>query len=267
MNQEEKKAKKKEYMKLYYSKNKEVLAERYKEYRKDYYLENKKDISVVQKDYYQENKDSILQKRKEYYQENRDEIKESVKEYRLDNIELVKESQRERYQKNKDSILILRKEYYQENIESIKEYRKEYYQENIENIKEYNKNYRVNNKESIRECKKQWNKTKRLNDPLYKLRNDISSLIRTTLSNLEIKKSKRTLEIIGCTIEEFRYFLENKFDENMNWENRGTYWHMDHIIPISWATSEEEVYRLSHYTNFQPLYWEDNLIKSNKFSG
>jgi len=50
----------------------------------------------------------------------------------------------------------------------------------------------------------------------------------------------------------------------MNWENQGTYWHMDHIIPISSAQTDEDVYRLNHYTNFQPLYWEDNLKKSNK---
>jgi hypothetical protein len=50
----------------------------------------------------------------------------------------------------------------------------------------------------------------------------------------------------------------------MNWENQGTYWHMDHIIPISSAETEEDVYRLNHYTNFQPLYWLDNLRKGNK---
>ena len=39
---------------------------------------------------------------------------------------------------------------------------------------------------------------------------------------------------------------------------------MDHIIPISSAETEEDIYRLNHYTNFQPLYWEDNLRKGNK---
>jgi len=47
----------------------------------------------------------------------------------------------------------------------------------------------------------------------------------------------------------------------MSWSNQGTYWHMDHIIPISSAKKEEDLYRLNHYTNFQPLYWLDNLKK------
>ena len=69
---------------------------------------------------------------------------------------------------------------------------------------------------------------------------------------------------MDCSFEEFKLHLESQFDDKMNWENQGTYWHMDHIIPISSAETEEDVYRLNHYKNFQPLYWEDNLKKSNK---
>ena len=53
----------------------------------------------------------------------------------------------------------------------------------------------------------------------------------------------------------------------MFWDNHGTYWHLDHIIPISWAKSEEEVYKLNHYTNFQPLSAFENLAKNNRFAG
>lgn len=37
------------------------------------------------------------------------------------------------------------------------------------------------------------------------------------------------------------------------------------FIPISSANTKEEVYKLNHYTNFQPLYWRDNLIKGNRY--
>ena len=57
--------------------------------------------------------------------------------------------------------------------------------------------------------------------------------------------------------------LEGLFMEGMSWENQGE-WHLDHIIPVSIATSEEEIIKLNHYTNFQPLWAEDNIIKSNK---
>ena len=90
------------------------------------------------------------------------------------------------------------------------------------------------------------------------------NLIRNAFRRGFTTKSKKTIEILGCSFEEFYKHLESRFDDKMNWGNQGTYWHMDHIIPISSAKTEEEVYRLNHYTNFQPLYWLDNLIKSNK---
>ena len=57
--------------------------------------------------------------------------------------------------------------------------------------------------------------------------------------------------------------LESKFTEEMSFDNYGK-WHIDHIIPISSAKTEEDIIRLNHYTNFQPLWAVDNLRKSNK---
>ena len=90
-------------------------------------------------------------------------------------------------------------------------------------------------------------------------------MISNSFKRCDTIKSTKTIEILGCSFEEFKIHLESKFDDKMNWDNQGSYWHMDHVIPISSAQTEEEVYRLNHYTNFQPLYWKDNLIKSNKF--
>ena len=50
----------------------------------------------------------------------------------------------------------------------------------------------------------------------------------------------------------------------MTWENRGLKgWHLDHIIPLSSAKNEEELRELCHYTNIQPLWWDDNLRKGS----
>jgi hypothetical protein len=59
--------------------------------------------------------------------------------------------------------------------------------------------------------------------------------------------------------------LENQFQSGMNWKTYGKYgWHIDHIIPLSSAKTEKELYKLCHYTNLQPLWAKDNLIKGNR---
>ena len=80
-----------------------------------------------------------------------------------------------------------------------------------------------------------------------------------------ITKRNKTFEIIGCTPLELKNYLENQFNENMTWENHGQYgWHVDHIIPLVSAKNEDELYKLFHYTNLQPLWWDKNIEKSSK---
>ena len=146
-----------------------------------------------------------------------------------------------------------------------KEYVKNWRQDNKEDIKLKKSIYYKNNKEKIIEKVGLYQKERMKTDSLYKLTRGIRSLILVSFKNQFTEKSKRTQEILGCTYEEFKIYLESKFDENMNWENQGSYWHMDHIKPISLATSKDEVYKLNHYTNFQPLYSLDNLSKGNKY--
>ncbi len=77
-------------------------------------------------------------------------------------------------------------------------------------------------------------------------------------------KTKRTLEILGCTIEFLRAYLEVRFKAGMTWENFGTVWHVDHALPLASAKTTREVYRLCHYTNLQPLFVAENLAKHAK---
>ena len=74
-------------------------------------------------------------------------------------------------------------------------------------------------------------------------------------------------EVFGITIwnETFGKVVEEQFVDGMSWDNYGIYgWHIDHIIPLSSAKTEEEIFKLCHYTNLQPLWAVDNLKKSNK---
>ena len=80
-------------------------------------------------------------------------------------------------------------------------------------------------------------------------------------------KSDRTEFILGCTIPEFISHLQSKFQPGMTIENHGVgpgKWNIDHMIPISSAQSEDDIIKLNHYTNLQPLWFEDNMAKGNK---
>jgi hypothetical protein len=81
------------------------------------------------------------------------------------------------------------------------------------------------------------------------------------------KKSKRTRELLGCTVEEFKKYIECKFKPGMSWENRHLI-HIDHIIPCSSfdLTKPEEQAKCFHYTNLQPLWASENLSKGNRIS-
>ena len=103
-------------------------------------------------------------------------------------------------------------------------------------------------------------------DAFYRLVYNIRGRIRNSL-NIYLKdgakKSKFSEDIIGCTFEEFKAHIESQFLNWMSWENFGdscgdspSYncsWDLDHIIPVSWATTNEELYSLNHWSNFQPL--------------
>ena len=70
--------------------------------------------------------------------------------------------------------------------------------------------------------------------------------------------------MLGLNLAGFKSYMESKFQDGMTWENYGQ-WHIDHIKPISLATTEQEVMELNNYNNLQPLWAVDNIKKSNKY--
>ena len=108
-------------------------------------------------------------------------------------------------------------------------------------------------------------KLRRNNDPLYKLKHNLRTRIKRFFNSKNITKQNKTFDIVGCTPEFLKEHIENQFTEGMSWELMGQHIHIDHIIPLSSANTEEEVYKLCHYTNLQPLWAKDNMKKSNKY--
>lgn len=104
---------------------------------------------------------------------------------------------------------------------------------------------------------------KRRTDPMFRVKYYIRNRLRKYLKG--IRKSKKFNQYIGCTPEQLKEHLESLFSDGMTWENYGfNGWHIDHIVPLDTAQCEDDLYRLNHYTNLQPLWKIDNLRKGNK---
>jgi len=111
--------------------------------------------------------------------------------------------------------------------------------------------------------RKDWHDDRNKTNEIYATKKKIRCRINTFLRNRGYVKTWKTMDILGCTWEELVVHLESKFDNGMTWSNRGE-WHIDHIIPMSSAKNVEEVKKLAHYTNLQPLWGPDNIAKGNK---
>jgi hypothetical protein len=94
---------------------------------------------------------------------------------------------------------------------------------------------------------------------------NIRRRINHFLKTSNTPKKGSTFNIVGCTPQFLKEHLEKQFKDGMSWDNYGLYgWHIDHILPLSSAKNEDEIYKLCHYTNLQPLWAKENLSKSNK---
>jgi len=154
--------------------------------------------------------------------------------------------------------------------------------------KEYHKQYQSKNKEKMRNKQNKWfqqNKQKqyeRVRD--FKDRNPDRSRERNSRPAVRLARRLRTrlwyaikdggvdgsaVRDLGCAIEELKLYLESKFQSGMSWDNWGVNgWHIDHIAPLSSfdLTDPEQLKKACHYTNLQPLWAKDNLLKGSKVS-
>jgi len=150
-----------------------------------------------------------------------------------------------------------------------------YNNNNKELLKKIKQKYVDNNRTKVKLSKKkwfdknpnyknEWFNTKLRTDIIFKLKKNMRSRLGLFLKSKTLSKHNKTFEVVGCSPQFLKEYLEKQFVDGMCWELMGKYIHIDHIIPLSSAKTEEEMCKLCHYTNLQPLWSEDNLKKSNK---
>lgn len=161
---------------------------------------------------------------------------------------------------NKDKTKETTKKWTNENKELLKDKRKVYNSLNKDKLLENRKNYYIKNKDKEIKSGYERHKKRLLVDEIYTLKYKFRTTIKNSFRHTKTIKIKSSDFILGCPINEFKTHLESKFEPWMNWDNHGLYngtpnygWDIDHIIPISTVKTSENVIRLNHYTNLQPL--------------
>lgn len=181
------------------------------------------------------------------------------KRYRKEHADTFKKYAEQ--QKRKD----YQRAYYERNKERYIENKRKQRAERPHIEKLWKERYRSKNTERINEYHRKWKSIKRNSDPCYKIRENTSRRIRyELLTLLNHKKTKNTIDYIGCSIEYLKIYVESRFDIGMSWELYGK-WHMDHIIPCAYWNLERETdkHLCFHYRNLQPLWAGFNKRKKD----
>jgi hypothetical protein len=188
---------------------------------------------------------------------------EYLHEYYLTNKNKMNTSNKKYRDLHKDEIQSWSKEWRDSHKEEIKISQKQHRNRaNKEEVKRYNKKYR----EIPRNKAKRNERQKILSqNPEFKIRNAIRKRIRDAIFSQYGKKSCKSMDLLGCSVDECRNWLESRFLPKMTWDNYGD-WHIDHILPCASfdLTNPEEQKKCFHYTNLQPLWATDNASKRDK---
>lgn len=191
---------------------------------------------------YKEHSERKKIKAREYYHNNRDQILERIKSNPKNNERC--------------------KQWRKTNSEYFSKYKKSYNKKNKDKISLYSKKY----KESHRVESNLRRKQNLEKYPYLKIIKNLRKRLREVLLSNGGYKSDSYTDSIGCDHMSLKIHLEKQFKPDMTWDNYGTLWNIDHMIPLSCANNESQMYELNHYLNLKPVYSSDNFSKGNKRS-
>jgi len=222
--------------------------------KKKYHQEHRERHREYCKGYFQKNKERIKKRQHNHYLKNKEKISKRDKEYYLNNSAKIIKKQSTYYQKNKEKIKAQHRGWYQRDKQKISKKGRRYRKKHREEIKIRRKNYQPKVNER---SKKRYHR-----DINYKLARLLRCRINVALKGKT--KSKKTMELLGCSIEELKSHLEKQFEEGMTWGNyRYHGWHVDHQIPCNCfnLSKLEEQKKCFHFSNLRPLWQKENMSR------
>ena len=192
---------------------------------------------------------------------NKEKQKQYHREWSSRNREKIRKWSKEYYEKHKEKRLKKQKEWYLKNKKKKDEYLKKWWSEH----KEWDR--KRCRSENYLEKKRKRNRERRITDLKFKLDRDMATIIGRALRGK--KAGQKWQKLVGYTIEDLIKHLEKQFDEKMNWNNHGLYWHIDHVKPKSLFHYEKpedlEFKKCWALKNLQPLEKITNIRKGNKY--
>jgi hypothetical protein len=170
-------------------------------------------------------------------------------------LDKQRETARKKHSENRDSDNAVSRLWHSKNKDWVAERKRKKALDNPEREAEIRRKYRLRKKES---------------DPLYSLRSSVRTYMNDSFSRNGWSKTSNTHDIIGCSFDFLKEHIESRFKYGMHWGNKGLYsdvgprkWNVDHIIPLSLAKTDSDLFRLWHWTNLRPMWADKNKDKSD----
>lgn len=217
-------------------------------------------------------------KKREEYERNRERYLANGKKYRTENPDKVSEVKKKCYLKKPEYYQHMRKSYYENNKDAVLERARLYREENRAQIRARDNAYKARNREKLRKRQLEYQRENNLRinayrsrymrqrrsiDKLFAIKQNMRARFRFELAKRGEEQLIKANQYLGCSWIFLRDYLAEKFTDGMSWENYGD-WHVDHVIPLASAKRKEELIRLWHYSNLQPLWASDNISKGAK---
>ena len=220
--------------------------------------------------YYRKDSEKYREDCKKCFNEKR---KKQGKEWRKNNTGKIKEYHRKYYIENKKDIDKKNREWSKNNREKENKQKRKWREKNKDKVKGYCKRWKERNGEYFKrpefiEKERMRNRERRKN-PIFRLNQNLSRNINYSLKSKSLSKNGRKWEkILGYTTQDLKEHLEKQFLSGITWENYGSKWHVDHIIPKDFfqfkSTDDVEFKYCWSLNNLQPLWGPENIRKSNK---
>lgn len=222
----------KDCSKAYSRKYKATHVEELRAWRKEYYKKNLAKIKAYDKKRYWDNREEVLARGAAYKAAHAEEIRARQRRRRLENLEEMRARDNAYKAKNKARTREIARASYRRNRARINQRKKELYN----------------------------------TDPIFKMKMQARGMLRHSFRRKGRRKDNHSPEILGCSLDFFVEHLKQTWLDKYGTEWNGQPCHIDHIIPLITANTEEEIKKLCHYTNLRLVTPEDNYkkIKSDK---